>query len=139
MDRILIQIKRFIPKGIFRSLSPIYHWYSALMGSLVYGFPSRGMKIIGVTGTSGKTTTVEFLHEIFAAAGHRTASLSGLRFKVLDKEKPNMLKMTMPGRFKIQRFLAEAKRARAEYVFLEVTSEGIRQYRHKFIDFYAAI
>ncbi|MEK7195899.1 MAG: Mur ligase family protein [Patescibacteria group bacterium] len=139
MNRILIQIKRFIPKEIFRSLSPIYHWCLALGGAVVYGFPSVGMKVIGVTGTSGKTTTVEFLHEIFAAAGYRTASLSGLRFKVLDKEEPNMLKMTMPGRFKVQKFLSDARRAKAQYVFLEVTSEGIRQYRHKFIDFYAAI
>ncbi|HZX01042.1 MAG TPA: Mur ligase family protein [Candidatus Paceibacterota bacterium] len=139
MDRALIQIRRFIPKGIFRTLSPIYHWYLALMGSLVYGFPSRGMKVIGVTGTSGKTTTVEFLHEIFERAGYKTASLSGLRFRVLNKEEPNMLKMTMPGRFKIQRFLSEARRAGVQYVFLEVTSEGIRQYRHKFINFYAAI
>lgn len=139
MDKILIQIKRLIPRGIFRSLSPLYHWYLALGGAVAYGFPSRGMKVVGVTGTSGKTTTVEFLHNIFAAAGYRTASLSGLRFKVLDKEKPNLFKMTMPGRFKVQKFLAEAKRAKAEYVFLEVTSEGIKQFRHKFINFYAAI
>jgi UDP-N-acetylmuramoyl-L-alanyl-D-glutamate--2,6-diaminopimelate ligase len=139
MDKILIQIKRLIPKTVFKSLSPIYHWCLAFGGALVYGFPSRGMKVIGVTGTSGKTTTVEFLHEIFFASGHRTASLSGLRFKVLDKEKPNILKMTMPGRFRVQKFLADAKRAGAEYVFLEVTSEGIKQFRHKFINFYAAI
>lgn len=139
MDKILIQIKRFIPRKIFRLLSPLYHWYLTFGGAVAYGFPSRGMKVIGVTGTSGKTTTIEFLHNIFAAAGYRTASLSGLRFKILDKEEPNMFKMTMPGRFKVQKFLAEAKRARAEYVFLEVTSEGIKQFRHKFINFYAAI
>lgn len=139
MDRILIQIKRLIPKAVFKSLSPIYHWCLAFGGALIYGFPSRGMKVIGVTGTSGKTTTVEFLHDIFAAAGYKTASLSGLRFKVLDKEEPNMLKMTMPGRFRIQKFLDDAKRAGAEYVFLEVTSEGIGQFRHKFINFYATI
>lgn len=139
MDKILIQIKRFIPRKIFRLLSPLYHWYLTFGGAVAYGFPSRGMRVIGVTGTSGKTTTIEFLHNIFAAAGYRTASLSGLRFKILDKEEPNMLKMTMPGRFKIQKFLAEAKRAKAEYVFLEVTSEGIKQFRHKFINFYAAI
>ncbi len=139
MDRILIQIKRLIPKKVFKSLSPIYHWCLAFGGALIYGFPSRGMKVIGVTGTSGKTTTVEFLHDIFAAAGYRTASLSGLRFKILGKEEPNVLKMTMPGRFKVQKFLSEAKQAGAQYVFLEVTSEGIKQFRHKFIKFYAAI
>ncbi len=97
------------------------------------------MKVVGVTGTSGKTTTIEFLHAIFSEAGYRTASLSGLRLKILNKEEPNMLKMTMPGRLRIQKFLADAKRAKADYVFLEVTSEGIKQFRHKFINFYAAI
>ncbi len=135
----LVIIKNLIPKPLFKLVAPIYHWKLALLGALRYGFPSRSMKVIGVTGTSGKTTTVEFLHVIFSSAGYKTASMSGLRFKILNKEEPNMLKMTMPGRFRIQKFLADAKRAGAEYVFLEVTSEGIKQFRHKFIKFYAAI
>lgn len=139
MDNILRGIKRLIPKPIFEVIAPIYHWKLAFFGALRYGFPSRSMKVIGVTGTSGKTTTVEFLHDIFTGAGYRVASMSGLRFKILDKEEPNMLKMTMPGRLRIQKFLHDAKLAGAEYVFLEVTSEGIKQFRHKFIKFYAAM
>lgn len=139
MNRLLINVKKLIPRPVFNLLSPAYHWLLASAGALRYGFPSRSMKVVGITGTSGKTTTIEFLNAIFNKAGHRTASLSGLRFKILDKEEPNMLKMTMPGRFRIQRFLADAKHAGAEYVFLEVTSEGIRQFRHKFIKFYAAV
>src|SRR3989344_6552888 len=139
MNGILVTVKSLIPKSVFNLLAPVYHWKLALLGALMYGFPSRSMKVIGVTGTSGKTTTVEFLHAIFSAAGHKTASMSGLRFKVLDKEEPNLLKMTMPGRFRVQRFLADSHRAGAEYVFLEVTSEGITQFRHKFIKFYAAL
>jgi len=139
MDRFLITIKGFIPRSVFKLLAPVYHWKLAFLGALRYGFPSQSMKVIGVTGTSGKTTTVEFLHAIFSEAGHKTASMSGLRFKILDKEETNILKMTMPGRLRIQRFLAEAKRAKAEYVFLEVTSEGIKQSRHKFIKFYGAL
>ena len=139
MGKLLITIKGLIPKSVFRLVAPIYHWKLAFLGALRYGFPSRSMKVIGVTGTSGKTTTVEFLHAIFSGAGYKTASMSGLRFKILDKEEPNMLKMTMPGRLRIQKFLYEAKLAGAEYVFLEVTSEGIKQFRHKFIKFYAAV
>ncbi len=139
MDKILAGIKRFVPRPVFNLLAPIYHWKLALLGALIYGFPSRAMKVVGVTGTSGKTTTVHFLEAIFSEAGYKTASLSGLSFKILDKEEPNLLKMTMPGRFRAQRFLAEAHRAGVEYVFLEVTSEGIKQFRHKFIKFYAAL
>ncbi len=139
MERVLRFFKKIIPRGIFIFFQPAYHWVLAFFGSLYYRFPSRGIKIVGVTGTSGKTTTIEFLHEIFTEAGFKTASLSGLRFKILDVSKPNMLKMTMPGRFRVQKFLADARRAGCEYIFLEVTSEGIKQFRHKFIKFYAAV
>lgn len=131
--------KKVIPKSFFRFSQPVYHYILAFLAVLIYRFPSRGMKIVGITGTSGKTTTIEFLHNIFFEAGFKTSSSSSERFRVLDKIEPNLLKMTMPGRFRIQKFLREAKDAGSDYVFLEVTSEGIKQYRHKFIKFYAAI
>ncbi|MBI2024409.1 hypothetical protein HYT00_03425 [Candidatus Giovannonibacteria bacterium] len=139
MDKLFFFLKRFIPKRVFIFFQPFYHRLLAFLAAVVYGFPSRGMKVIGVTGTSGKTTTIEFLYEIFTEAGLKTASASGLWFRIGNEKSPNNLKMTMPGRFRIQKFLREARRNGAEYVFLEVTSEGIKQYRHTFIKFYAAI
>ena len=132
-------IKKIIPEPIFDFFSPFYHWLLSFLAAFIYWFPARSMKVVGVTGTSGKTTTVEFLYKIFTDAGFKTASLSGIWFRILDKSEPNLLKMTMPGRFRVHRFLYEAKKAGAEYVFIEITSEGIKQYRHKFIKFYAAI
>ena len=139
MDRVLIRIKRFIPRPVFNFFQPLYHWGLAFTGALIYGFPSRSLKVVGVTGTSGKTTTVELLYEIFSGAGFRSAAISSLQFRMPEKTELNMLKMTTPGRFKVQGLLREAKQAGAKYVFLEITSEGIKQYRHKFINFYAAI
>lgn len=132
-------LKKIIPKSMLNFFRPSYHLTLAFLGALIYKFPSRKMKVIGITGTSGKTTTVEFLHRIFLEAGFKTSSFSSERFKILDKTEPNLLKMTMPGRFKIQKFLKKAKNVGSEYVFLEITSEGIKQYRHKFIKFYAAL
>ncbi|MCX6720825.1 MAG: Mur ligase family protein [Candidatus Staskawiczbacteria bacterium] len=97
------------------------------------------MKIIGVTGTSGKSTTTDFITRILEEKGEKVASLSSIRFKVANKEWENKYKMTMPGRFVIQKFLAQARRAGCKYVVLEVTSEGIRQFRHKFINFDCAV
>ena len=139
MDKILNIIKKFIPKPIFIFFQPAYHRVLVLCGALLYGFSSRSLKVVGVTGTSGKTTVVEFLRAIFSSAGFKTASLSSLDFSIGSQKEPNLLKMTMPGRFQIQKFLRRAKKSGAEYVFLEVTSEGIKQRRHKFIKFYAAI
>ncbi len=97
------------------------------------------MKIIGVTGTNGKSTTVEFITKIFEEAGIPVASQSSIRFKIKDREWPNVYKMTMPGRFFIQKFLRQAADAGCKYAIIEVTSEGIKQFRHKFINFEAAV
>jgi UDP-N-acetylmuramoyl-L-alanyl-D-glutamate--2,6-diaminopimelate ligase len=130
-------VKKFIPK----SLLSAYHFGLAFFGALVFRFPgySKGMQIIGVTGTSGKSTTTDFITRILEESGSKVASVSSIRFKVADKEWENKYKMTMPGRLVIQNFLKQAKNAGCKYIVLEVTSEGIRQFRHKFINFDAVV
>jgi UDP-N-acetylmuramoyl-L-alanyl-D-glutamate--2,6-diaminopimelate ligase len=132
MEKILRFLERYIiPQSLYRLGQPIYHQLLSFVGALRYGFPSRGMTIIGITGTKGKTTTAQFLTSILEEGGYKTAALSSLRFRILGKERKNEYKMTMPGRFVIQKFLAEARVAGVTHVVLEVTSEGIRQFRHK--------
>lgn len=128
-------LKKFIPPFLLNW----YHLGLAFLGAVLYGFPSRGMTVIGVTGTKGKSTAVTFCHKIFQDAGFKVASLSSICFKINNSEWPNLLKMTMPGRFIIQNFLKQAKSAGCKYVILEVTSEGILQHRHRFINFNTAV
>jgi len=132
-------LKDFLKKFIPPFLLSWYHFFLALWGAVFYGFPSRKLKIIGVTGTNGKSTVVELTAKILEQAGFKIASLSSIKFKIRDKEWGNTLKQTMPGRFQLQRFLRQALNAGCKYVVLEVTSEGILQYRHKFIDFDVAV
>lgn len=139
MDSILAFLKRIIPTRIRAIFAPAYHFCLAFIGALAYGFPSRHLTVIGVTGTNGKTTVVHFLHEILYSSGFKVGSISSLRFKVNGSEKENRLKMTMPGRIRLQQFLAECRRAQCRFVVLEVTSEGIKQFRHKFIRFHSAV
>jgi len=128
-------MRKFIPKFVFN----IYHYLLALIGAVIYGFPSKKLIVIGVTGTNGKSTVVHLTTEILESVGNKVASLSSIRFKIREKEEKNMLKMTMPGRLKLQKFLKDAVKQGCKYAVLEITSEGIKQYRHKFIDFDGAV
>lgn len=139
IDKILYQVKKLIPRLIFNSLAPAYHAFLAYAGAVYYGFPSQKIKVIGVTGTKGKSTVVFLVSKILERAGEPVAAIGSLGFKIKDKEWPNTLKMTMPGRFRLQKFLYEAKKAGCKYVVLEVTSEGIRQKRHLGIQFDSAV
>jgi UDP-N-acetylmuramoyl-L-alanyl-D-glutamate--2,6-diaminopimelate ligase len=133
MDKILRNIKRFLPNWIFHALQPIYHYVLALLGAVIYRAPSRKLYVIGITGTKGKSSTSEITNAILEEAGEKTAMVNGIRFKVGDDSVPNQLKMTMPGRFTIQKYMREAVRADCKYFILEMTSEGTKQFRHKFI------
>ncbi len=139
LDKILYRIKKIIPKSVFDFFAPYYHAGLAHLGSIIYGNPSKSLKVIGVTGTKGKSTTVYLISKIFEEVGEPIAAIGSLGFKIKDKEWPNNLKMTMPGRFKLQKFFSEAKKAGCKYVVLEVTSEGIKQKRHLGINFDCAV
>ena len=131
--------KKIIPRPVFEFFQPIYHWKLAWLAALYYGFPSRKLYVIGVTGTNGKSTIVDLLHAILSEAGDAVASASSIRFKINNTEEINALKMTMPGRFKMQKFLNDAVAQGCKYAILEVTSEGIKQFRHKGINFSLSI
>ena len=132
-------MKEFLKKFIPSFLLSWYHFLLAFLGTILYWFPSKKLKVIGLTGTNGKTTAVEMISKILEEAGFKVASLSSIKFKIGEKEWPNTLKMTMPGRLKLQRFLRLAVNFGCQYAVLEVTSEGIKQHRHQFINFDIAV
>ena len=114
-------------------IKSIYHYLWAIGSACYYLFPSRKIFVIGITGTKGKTTTAEILSAILEAAGEKTALSSTLRFKSGTRSERNLKKMTMPGRHFLQRFLYKAVKEKSSYAVIEMTSEGAKQFRHKFI------
>jgi len=127
-------IRAIIPKTIFRALAPAYHFLLTMISAFYYRFPSRKIFLVGVTGTKGKTSTTEMINAILENAGHTTAIASTLRIKVGDNSKRNLFKMTMPGRMFLQGFLRKAVNAGCEYAIIEMTSEGAKQFRHRFLE-----
>lgn len=133
MEKILRTIEQHIPRRLYTFFQPAYHFTWALLGALIYRFPSRKLVVIGVTGTKGKSSTVEIINRIFEEAGYKTAMTGTIRFKIGDTSRPNMYKMSMPGRMFMQKFLREAVDTGCTHAIIETTSEGSRFFRQLFI------
>lgn len=114
---------------MIRKLKNFGHLCLALTANLWYGFPSRKIKVIGVTGTDGKTTTTHLIYEILKNAGKRVSMVSTVYAKVGDCEYDTGLHTTTPSYFLIQKLLQKAVKNQDEYFVLETTSHGIDQNR----------
>lgn len=124
-------LKKIIPESVFLA----YHWLLACLAGFVYGCPSRKMIIIGVTGTSGKSTTVNLISRILEEAGFKVGLATTFNFKIGEKEWTNKEKMTMLGRFALQKLLKQMLKSGCHYAVVETTSQGIKQYRHLGINY----
>ena len=120
-------VRPLIPAFVMR----FYHLSLAHLGALLYGYPSHQLIVIGVTGTKGKSSTTEMINAIFEEAGYKTSLINSIRFKIDDTSNPNLTRMSMPGRFFIQKFLADAHNHGCQVAILEMTSEGAAQGRHR--------
>jgi len=122
-----------------RIIRHFYHFLLAWLASAFYGAPSKKIAVVGVTGTKGKSTVLEMLDSILTAAHRRTALLSSVRLKIGSRSGKNFYANTMPGRGAIQKFLKEAVAENCEIALIEVTSEGVKQSRHRFIHWDGAV
>ncbi len=135
LDRILQFIKKFIPKKIFSLAWPIYHFLLGVMGNLIYRWPSQKLIVIGVTGTTGKTTTTYLIASMLRGAGYKVGYTSTAMFSNGNRDWINNKKMTMVGRLFTHKILRQMVKNGCQYAVIETSSEGIVQYRHRFIDY----
>ena len=134
IEKVLRKIEKFIPRKLYKIGQPYWHATLSTVGAIKYRFPSKRIHVIAITGTKGKSSTAEFVNAILERAGYKTSLLSTIRFKIGDESKPNLFKMTMPGRFFTQKFLRESVDVNCDYAIIEITSEAARFYRHLFVD-----
>lgn len=99
----------------------------AIMAANYYGAPSENLKLVGVTGTNGKTTIATLLYQLFQNAGYKVGLLSTV--KILVGEKEYKATHTTPDSLTINYYLNEMNQEGVEYCFMEVSSHGIHQKR----------
>ncbi|WP_370477024.1 UDP-N-acetylmuramoyl-L-alanyl-D-glutamate--2,6-diaminopimelate ligase [Tamlana flava] len=109
----------------------------AIMASNFYDNPSENLKLVGVTGTNGKTTVASLLYQLFRKAGYKVGLLSTVKIMVDDvKYKATH---TTPDSLTINKYLNEMNVAGVEFCFMEVSSHGIHQYRTEGLQFEGGI
>ncbi|NQZ43929.1 MAG: UDP-N-acetylmuramoyl-L-alanyl-D-glutamate--2,6-diaminopimelate ligase [Flavobacteriaceae bacterium] len=109
----------------------------AIMASNFYGIPSKNLKLVGVTGTNGKTTVTTLLYNLFKKAGYKVGLISTIKVLIDDAEFPTT--HTTPDALTINKHLHEMNEAGVEFCFMEVSSHGIHQKRAEGLTFAAAI
>lgn len=105
----------------------------AHMAANYYGNPSHNVKLVGITGTNGKTTIASLLYQLFKNAGYKTGLLSTVKIMVDDTE--YKATHTTPDSLTINKYLKEMEETGCEYCFMEVSSHGVHQNRTAGLDF----
>ncbi|HBI33934.1 MAG TPA: UDP-N-acetylmuramoyl-L-alanyl-D-glutamate--2,6-diaminopimelate ligase [Candidatus Moranbacteria bacterium] len=139
------KLKQLIPQ----SIKNLYHLAQAIVANVWFGFPSKKIKVIGVTGTDGKTTTVQMITKILEEAGNpvepgghgarKVAMASTINFKINGVEEKNLSHFTTESSFAIQKFIKKAVKEGCEYLVLETSSHSLDQYRVWGVEYKTAV
>jgi UDP-N-acetylmuramoyl-L-alanyl-D-glutamate--2,6-diaminopimelate ligase len=111
----------------------------AHLATAIHGFPTTKLRVIGVTGTDGKTTTINLIWSVLRAAGHTAGLISTVNAVIGGEQYETGLHTTTPDALEVQGYLSQMVEGGAEYALLEVTSHGLAQHRVTACDFDVAV
>jgi UDP-N-acetylmuramoyl-L-alanyl-D-glutamate--2,6-diaminopimelate ligase len=132
-------VKFFIPTGLFRSIEPYGHLIEAIVLNMLNGFPARGMRVIGVTGTNGKTSTTYLIHRMLSEAGYKVGMMSTVAYGVGDDIRPQIHHMTNVSVPELMQRLKWMKSQGIDWLVLETTSHALAQNRVWGVPFSVAV
>ena len=131
--------RKVLPKSALIELERTYRKSRAKVVAARYGNPARDLRVIAVTGTNGKTTTVNFLNEILKEAGYRTAMFSTANIEIAGEQTVNDTNSTTSTVARLQKFFRDAKKADVEFALIEATSHALDQYKFEGVPIEMAI
>lgn len=131
--------RKVLPKSALVGLEKSYRKSRAKIISARFGNPARDLRVIAVTGTNGKTTTVNFLNEILKEAGYRTAMFSTANIEIAGEQTVNDTNSTTATVARLQKFFRDAKKADVEFALIEATSHALDQYKFEGVPIEMAI
>lgn len=124
---------------MWQQIKNYYHLTQAFFSALYFNFPSKKLIVIGVTGTDGKTTTVNMIYHILKSVGEKVSMISSVNAAVGNKTFDTGFHVSTPRPWQIQKFLKRAKDTGSEYFVIEATSHGLDQNRLAFVNFTVAV
>lgn len=124
---------------MIRSIKNIFHLFEAILANIIFQFPSHKIKVIGVTGTDGKTTTTSLIYHILKEGRFPVSMISTVYAKVGKKQYDTGLHTTTPSAFNIQKYLSEAVKNGDEFFVLETTAHALNQYRTWGISYHVSV
>lgn len=122
-------VKKAIPSSVFKKVEPIGHTGEAILRNAQKGFPAKGLKVIGVTGTNGKTSTCFLIHKMLTEAGFKVGLMSTVAYGYRNDIKPQMTHMTTQTVPVLLKRIEELKAQGMEWLILETTSHALTQGR----------
>ncbi|OYX42842.1 UDP-N-acetylmuramoyl-L-alanyl-D-glutamate--2,6-diaminopimelate ligase [Candidatus Saccharibacteria bacterium 32-49-12] len=138
-DSLVRWTRKILPTSLLQHVESAYRRGRVKLISARYGSPAKNLRVIAVTGTNGKTTTACFVNEILKEANFKTAMFTTAVIEVVGEQALNDLNVTVATTGRMQRFFRDAKRARVDYVILEVTSHSLHQHKLDGVPIEAAI
>lgn len=132
-------VKKIIPSGLFRRVEPYGHLVEAVLFNLLNGFPGRSLKVIGVTGTNGKTSTAFMIHKMLQQAGYKTGLLTTVAWGAGDDIKEQVHHYTNVPVPEFMQRLKYLRAAKVDWVVMEITSQALAQNRAWGVPFSVAV
>jgi UDP-N-acetylmuramoyl-L-alanyl-D-glutamate--2,6-diaminopimelate ligase len=128
-DRLVSKVRSVLSPQLTKLVEETYRRARVHAISAKYGYPAKGLRVLAVTGTNGKTTTANYLNEILKAGGKTTAMFTTAVIEMAGERHLNDLNATVASTERMQQFFKEAKEKNVDFVVLEITSHSLHQHK----------